>query len=303
MAAKDFLRNKGYETVVSSDDSEKYLASIIHDFDAVLTRTATISEQVIKKAAQLKIIAKHGVGMDCIDLESAAQHNILVTNTPLANTGTVAEHIVMMMIALAKNTLKADREMRRGNYDARHKLDNIDLEGKTLGVIGIGRIGSNLAKKAALGFGMKVIGHDPYLSQAPDYISELCNRDDVFKKSDFVSVHCPLTKETIDSISLSEFELMKTTSFFINASRGEVVREDDLLTALETDLIKGAAIDVFRKEPPDRDNPLFKMENILLTPHNASLTHEGRNRMAMHAVMEIDRCLSGQKPEWPVNLQ
>lgn len=298
--AKEYLTGKGYDVTIAPEDNEQFIVTIIHDYDAVLTRTAHINHQVIQAASKLKVIAKHGVGLDCIDLEAASAQDIKVAYTPEANNNTVAEHTLMLMLALAKNILVADRETRDGNYLIRKSLGTVDLEGRTLGIIGLGRIGRGLAQKAVQGFGMNVIGYDPFLTEAPKDVAKMASWEEVFQSADFVSVHFPLTPETKNSISLNEFKLMKRTAFFINASRGETVVEKDLIRALEQGLIKGAGIDVFAMEPPEKDNKLFDLNNVIVTPHCASLTEEGKDRMAMHAVMEIDRVLSGQEPKWLV---
>jgi D-3-phosphoglycerate dehydrogenase len=182
-------------------------------------------------------------------------------------------------------------------------MTGIDLAGKVLGVVGLGRIGRCVAKKAALGLDMQVIGYDPFLK--PEQFAELGiparTWEEIFTVSDFITLHMPGTEATRERVGKKEFEKMKKTAYLINAARGSVVNESDLIEALRSETIAGAALDVYRKEPPETDNPLFAMSNVLLTPHNASLTRECMARLALHAAQGIDEVLSGRQPTWPVN--
>jgi D-3-phosphoglycerate dehydrogenase len=226
-----------------------------------------------------------------------------VTFAPLSNPGTVAEHTLGLIIALAKNMIRCDRELRNGNFNIRNQLLGTDLEGKTLGIVGMGRIGSMVAQKSMLGFSMKVIGYDPFLTK-DQLLSGIDFTNDweyIFKNSDFLSLHLPSTEKTRKIVGKNEFEMMKSSAFLINASRGEIVDEKALIRALEQSKIAGAGLDVFDEEPPEKNNPLFEMQNVVLTPHNAALTAEATARMSLHAAIGIDEVLSGKKPGWPVN--
>nr|WP_245203688.1 hydroxyacid dehydrogenase [Ammoniphilus resinae] len=300
--AKDFLIQRGYLLKFGTGMDQATLIAEAEECDAILVRTAEISEQVITAAKQLKIIAKHGVGLDNIDVQAATARGITVTNAPLANANSVAEHVMALILGLSKNLRATDQELRKGNFEIRNQLIGMDLEGKILGIAGLGRIGRLVAKKASAGFGMKVIGYDPYMkSSFPSEVEKVDHWEQLFRASDIVSLHLPLSKETKGIVGWQEFSWMKPSALFINASRGEVVREEDLVEALRSGQIKGAGLDVFEVEPPLDDNPLFALENVLVTPHNAALTEQGRRKMAFHAAMEIDRVLSGEQPEWPVN--
>ena len=285
---KRFLVEKGYKIKVGSDLSQKILIEEIKGCDAVLTRsTAVINKEVITAAENLKVIAKYGVGLDNIDIEAATERGIYVTNTPEANANSVAEHVMALILSLSKNLSLADKELRSGNFAIRSQLFGIDLEGKTLGIIGLGRIGRILAKKASKGFDMKVIGYDPYVTASTNSELEIAtDLEWVFRNSDVISLHLPLTKTTKGIIGCREFSWMK---------------EADLVNALQAGEIAGAGIDVFEVEPPDKWNPLFNLDNVIVSPHNAALTKEGSIRMSVHAAMQVEQVLSGVKPNWAVN--
>jgi D-3-phosphoglycerate dehydrogenase len=243
------------------------------------------------------------VGVDNIDLEAATRLGIWVTNAPESNSNSVAEHVIGLIIACARNTIRCDREFRDGNFEIRNQLIGMDLEGKTLGILGLGRIGTLVAKKASLGLDMKVVGYDPYISAdrvAPE-IQKIDNWDQVFKTCDFVTLHLPSTSETRGIVGKRELSLMKSSAYLINAARGEIVNEAELVEALKAEQIAGAGLDVFEKEPPDRDSTLLTLDNVVLSPHNAALTEESMIRMAIHAARGIDEVMSGNRPSWPVN--
>lgn len=298
---KNYLLERGYKLRIGTDLSQATLRKEVRDCDALLTRSiAGINEPVIEAGEKLKVIAKYGVGLDNINVKAATERGIYVTNTPQANANTVAEHVMAFILSLSKQLMVADRELRDGNYGIRHQLFSMDLEGKTLGVIGLGRIGTLLAQKAAKGFGMKVIGYDPYLTTSTD-LEIVTDLEWLFRNADVVSLHLPLTETTKGTIGSREFSWMKTSAYFVNASRGGIVKEADLIEALRTGEIAGAGIDVFDEEPPRSDNPLFQLKNVIVSPHSAALTKEASVRMAVHAAMQVDQVLKGEKPSWAVN--
>ena len=300
---KAYLREKGYEIKMGSGITVADIKKDVVDCDAILARTAPFPAEVIEAAPRLRVIGRHGVGVDNIDCKRAEELGIYVTNAPESNSNTVAEYTVGMIIALARNFLRSDRAIRAGDFEVRNRLKGCDLEGKIMGVLGVGKIGRLVARKIHFGLSMKVIGFDPYLTndEFPSEVTKVDDRDEVFKTADFISAHFPATPMTQNSIGCKEFGLMKETAYFINAARGEVVDEAALISALKKGEITGAGLDVFESEPPKSDNPLFKMENVILTPHNAALTTECMIRMALHAAQGIDDVLSGKKPSWPVN--
>lgn len=295
-----YLLDRGYEIVSSDGISVDAIKAAVVDCDAILARTAEFPAEVLEAGKKLKVVARHGVGVNNIDLAAATKLGIQVTFTPLANSNTVAEQTISMLLALSRNLLYIDRQFRQGNWEIRNKLQGNDLAGKTLGIAGLGRIGTLVAKKANA-FDMKILAYDPYIDagRIPDYVTRVNSLEDIFAQSDFVTLHMPFEKKLVGK---SLFELMKPTAYFLNLSRGEVVFEEDLIAALQNKTIAGAALDVFEPEPPDMlNNPLFKMDNVILTPHNAALTKEATMRMAVHAAQGIDEVLTGKSPSWPVN--
>lgn len=300
---KAYLRERGYKIKMGSGSSIEEIKKDIVDCAAVLIRTAPLPAEVFEAGKKLKVIARHGVGVDNIDIDKATELGIYVTNTPEANSNTVAELALGLIIALARNLIACDKATRTGDFNFRNRQFGIDLEGKTLGVLGVGKIGRRLCLKAYHGLAMKVIGYDPFIKKEdfPEIIERIEDRDILFSESDFISVHIPSTSETKRSIGMREFRLMKPTAYFINIARGDLVIEKDLTAALKEGFIKGAAVDVYEQEPPPANHPFFNLNNIILTPHNASHTKEAMIRMAVQAAQGIDEVLSGKVPTWPVN--
>lgn len=299
----DYLQENGCEIKWGRGRTVQDICADVEDCDAILARTDSFNRQVIDSGKKLKVIARHGIGVDNIDVDYAAQKGIWVTNAPLSNSNSVAEHVLYLILACAKNGPLIDRKTREGIYETRNAVCNQELEGKILGIIGLGRIGKMVAQKARLGFGMKVIAYDPFLpgDAALEDVQLLPDKEEVFRQSDFVTLHLPATADTRKSIGMECFRLMKPTAYLINAARGEVVDEAALADALKQKLIAGAGIDVFDPEPPKADNPLFTMEQVVLSPHMAATTNEAMDRMGLHAAMEIVEVLQGRKPRWPVN--
>lgn len=300
---KRFLRERGHEIVMGSGATAQTVANEARDCDAILVRTALVTRDVFAAAPKLKVVAKHGVGVDNIDVTAATDNGVFVTYTPTANSNTVAEHTIGLMLALARNFVRCDQALRAGNFNIRNELLGTDLEGKTLGLIGLGRIGARVAKKAAHGLDMKVIAFDPHVGaeQTPSWVERTADWETVWTSADFVSLHLPATPQTQKIVGAREFALMKPSAFVINASRGEVLDEAALFEALQQNKIAGAGLDVFDQEPPPDDHPLFGLANVVVTPHNAALTREATIRMALHAAQGIDEVLGGKPPTWPVN--
>jgi D-3-phosphoglycerate dehydrogenase / 2-oxoglutarate reductase len=300
---KDYLLERGYEIKMGSGVTVEAIAADVVDCDAILARTAPFPAKVLDAGKKLKVISRHGVGYDNVDVARATELGIWVTFAPESNANTVAEHAIGCILTLARNFIQLDREVRTGNWDVRDKLLGTDLAGKVLGIVGLGKIGRRVAQKAARGLDMKVVGYDPFLK--PEQIAEFATPaksiDEIFSAADFVTVHIPGGSSNRGIIGKKQFTLMQRTAFFINASRGDVVMESDLIDALRNRMIAGAAIDVYEKEPPQKDNPLLGMDNVLLTPHNASQTRECMIRMALHAAQGIDEVLSGKRPTWAAN--
>jgi D-3-phosphoglycerate dehydrogenase len=271
--------------------------------DAILIRSAKISGELIKNAPNLKVVGKHGIGVDNIDVKAATERGIVVVNAPESNINAVAEHALTLIMTLAKNIVLLDHKVRLGDFDLRTKFTNMELKGKIAGIIGLGKIGLILVKQLQ-SLGMKIIGYDPYVQTSAmekigvDLVDDL---DKIFMSSDIVSIHVPLNESTKGMIGEQELKKMKKAALLINVSRGTIIDEQALCQALKNGEIAGAALDVFEQEPPATENPLFDLDNIIFSPHNAALTDEALIAMATHSAQGIVDCLNGIKPKYVVN--
>lgn len=299
---KAYLLERGYEIKMGSGALEEDLIRDVTDCDAILLRTAPVTRAVLEAGKQLKIVARHGAGYNNVDLDTANKMGIWVTNAPDSTTNSVAEFTMGAIVAAAKRTFLMNKAIKEGNFFYKNNHKGVDLIGKTLAIMGFGRIGRALAKKAHYGFEMNIIAYDPFAKPetVPEYVT-LVDWETAFSTADFVSLHMPLTKDNRGFIGEKEFEAMKNTAYLINCARGEVVNEPELIRALQEGEIAGAFVDVYNQEPPASDNPLLSMENVSVTPHMASNTVECMRRMAVQAASQIDRVLSGEEPDWPVN--
>jgi D-3-phosphoglycerate dehydrogenase len=275
------------EVVVKDTISAEDLLKEIKEYDAIIVRSRTkVTREVIAVADRLKAIARGGVGLDNIDQEAAKESNIKVLNTPEASSASVAEHALGLCFALARHYCRATSTTAAGKWEKK-ALKGIELGGKTLGIVGLGRIGRELAKRA-MGIGMKVIGSDPYLDQEALKGTgiELVGLSQVLQESDFISLHMPLTLETKGLISATELDMMKSSAYLVNCSRGGIVDEDALHKSLSEGKIAGAAIDVFENEPPV-DSPLLELSNVVLTPHIAASTVDGQKRVSIEVARKV----------------
>lgn len=299
---KQLLREHGYEIVVAPDEKKETLKTLIADCDAVFSKTCFLDEEVLSAGKKLKVVAKHGAGVDnVVDVETASKLGLYVVYTPLANMDSVAEHTMALILSLSKNLLKLDDATRHGDFDAPLRIESNDLVGKTLGLIGLGNIGRRVAKSAYLGFGIKVIAYDPYLKETPDYVEIVENIDDIFSRSDYVSIHVGATPETKGLVNKERLSLMKRSAYLLNVARGSIVVEEDLIWALNSHIIRGAALDVYEQEPVDTNDPLLTLDNVVLTPHSAALTKEAMDRMSYQGCQGIVEILEGKTPTWCKN--
>ena len=259
----------------------------VGDADALLVRIVEVEKPLIESCPNLKLISKHGVGVDNIDVDAARAKGVAVTIAPGANSDSVAEHAFAMLMALAKNLPTVCAKYRAIGFGAKNCAPGIEITGKTLGIIGCGRIGSRIAKMAHGGFDMKVLAYDPYITEAPEGVELVSDRDRVFAESDFVTLHPVLNKETEGSVGAREFALMKPGCIFINCGRGPLIDEQALIDALQSGHLGGAGLDVTAQEPCPPESPLFAMPNVLLTPHYAPTTREAAAAVSRVAAQNV----------------
>jgi len=291
----DLLNSKDdVEAVVKTGVSEDELAQIIGDYDGLIIRSGTkVTSKVLANPGKLKCIARAGVGVDNIDIPEATRKGILVVNTPGGNTVSAAEHTMALMLGLSRNIVPACNSLKAGAWDRKKYMGN-QLNGKVLGLVGLGRIGMSVARMAR-GFSMKILGYDPFAAP-PDAeklgieITEELER--LFRESDYISVHVPRNEQTINLIGAEQIEMMKPTVRLINCARGGIINEDALYDALARKRIAGAALDVFTKEPPE-DRRFAEFENCLVTPHLGASTEEAQIGVAVEAAEILVDALRG----------
>jgi D-3-phosphoglycerate dehydrogenase len=272
--------------------------------DGVISRKGKITrEQMQRSAGRLKIIARTGVGVDPsrVDLEAAKEFRVWVTNQPGSNAVSVTELVFGQMIALVRHTHEADRAVKENRWGDYLKFIGTELAGKTLGIVGMGNIGTRLALRARA-FEMDLLVYDPYIpeSHVTAIGGQWISLDQLLGDSDFVTIHCPLNRETRGMIGAKELTLMKSSAYLINAARGGIVDEDALCTLLKQRKIAGAALDVIADEPPAKDHPLIKLDNVLWTPHLGAVTLEASERGEWGAAEEVIRVLESKRPKNPV---
>lgn len=298
------LLEPDFEVRVATDPSAPTLRREVGGASALLVRTAPIGADVIDAAPGLEVIARHGVGVDNIDVAAATRRGIPVAYTPEANAVSVAEHAILLMAAVARRLLAYDAAARRGDWALRDRYAAVELDGKTLGVVGVGRIGRLVARKAKGAFGMRVLGHDPLLP--PEAIAEaglepVGALEDLLPVVDVLSLHVPLTRETRGLVGAAALARMRPSAVLLNTSRGGVVDEAALCEALAGGRLAGAGLDVFEEEPVPAGHPLLRLPNVVVTPHSAALTAECVVRMATGAAQAIADVLRGRRPAHVVN--
>ena len=287
----DLLKNnKNFEYEITDGNDEKILKEKIKHCDAATIRTAKLPAEVIKNAKKLKIISRHGVGYDNIDLKAAKENNTTISITATANAVAVAEHVMFMLLNISKRKDMYDKTVESGEFMERNKLPKtIELWSKNILIIGFGRIGKSLIKRC-LGFEMNVYVYDPFVSK--EDIESLGGKkiEDLkegVKKMDAISLHIPLNEKTKNIVNHELLKNMKKNCIIINASRGGIINENDLNKSLNENRIFGAGLDVFSKEPPDNDNPLLKNDKTFLSPHTAAFTEECMVRMGKETIQNI----------------
>jgi len=292
---KVFKESKELSVDVKTDLKPDALKEIIKDYDGLVVRSATkVTKEVIQAAKKLKVVGRAGVGLDNVDLEAATQKGIIVMNTPAGNTISTAEHTFSMILSLSRNIPQANASTKKGEWK-RSKFMGVEVYGKTLGIVGFGRIGSEVAKRA-LSFGMKILAYDPFLSAevAESIGVEIAELKKVLQESDYITVHTPLTDETRHMISDKEFALMRKGVRIINCARGGIIDEAALVKALKEQKVSGAAMDVFENEPLSAENELLKLDNVIITPHLGASTEEAQVNVAIEVAEIVRDALLGR---------
>ncbi len=279
-----------YQYEIIEDTNIENLKSKIVECDALSIRTAKLPSEVIDLGNKLKIISRHGVGYDNIDLESSKKKNITIAITATANAVAVAEHVMFMLLNISKRKSMYDQAVKSGNFNQRNKLPKtIELWKKNILIAGFGRIGQALIKRC-LGFEMNVFVYDPFVTAQKIKSlggNKIDNLNNAIENMDMISLHIPLNNETKNLINMRLLKKMKKNCIIINAARGGIINEKDLDNALKENLIFGAGLDVFNIEPPENNNPLLKNDKVFLSPHTAAFTEECMQRMALETVQNI----------------
>jgi D-3-phosphoglycerate dehydrogenase len=289
------LKASGFEVVHKPEISMEDLAKEIADYDALVIRSRTnVTADILNNAKKLKVVGRAGVGLDNVDVATATKHGVIVMNTPAGNTLSTAEHSMAMITSLARSIPQADRSMHEGRWDKK-KFVGVELYGKTLGICGLGRIGTEVAKRA-LAYGMHVLAYDPFMNE--ETVNKLgitkATVDEIARKADFITVHSPLNAQTKNMIGKDQFGMMKKGVRIINCARGGIVSEEALLEGLQNGTVAGAALDVFETEPLPADHPFRSMDNVIMTPHLGAATSEAQEGVARDVAEQIVDVLAGR---------
>lgn len=297
----DLLEAVAALTILPSYSPTAEVIKAAEGVDAILARTTVISEAVVCASPKLKIVSRHGVGVDNVDVAACTRQGVLVTITGNANAQAVAEYAFGCILAVARKVILANANMDAGMWK-REPFVGVELHRKVLGIIGLGRVGSRLAK-LSVGFEMTVLAYDPYIEATAVQLEnvKLVDLETLLSQADFISLHMPLTPETSHFISTAEFELMKSSVILVNTARGELIDEAALYQALVSRRIAGAALDVFQQEPLPAGHPLTQLDHVLHSPHIAGQTAESLIRMSIDAAEAILQVFRGQTPAFVVN--
>ena len=296
---REILEPAGAELVEATDTDEATLCRLVADAHAIAANWAPLTEAVVRAARQCRVICRTGIGLDNIAVATATELKIPVTNVPDYCVGEVTDHALALLLACARNIAFFHGRTKQGEYRPQGARLMPRLAGKRLGLVGLGHIGRNLAGKAQ-GLGIEVIAHT---LSGNDYGRgcRMVSLDELLAESDFVSLHAPLTAATRQLLALPQFEKMKRSAYLINTARGGLIDHADLWTALERNLIAGAALDVFDPEPPDLSSPLMQDERVIVTPHAAFVSHESLIELRSRVARQIVEVLAGRRPECVVN--
>ncbi|WMX72483.1 hydroxyacid dehydrogenase [Lactiplantibacillus plantarum] len=307
-AGIELLTKNHFDVQVAPDTDNESMKAAIKDAYAVIMRSSKLSADVIAAGKELKIISRNGTGINNVDVDAATTQHVLVAKVNGANAFSVAEYVMTTMLLLSRRINKSDNALRTHKaelsgtslpgFSTTYELNGHELRGKTLAILGLGKIGQQLVTLAEA-FGMHVIGYDPYIKNSP--VKLYAELNDIYPLADFLSVNMPLTPETKNMITTKELSLMKPTAYIINSARGGIINEPDLADALNHDQLAGAAIDSFNPEPPAPDNPLFTSKNTVLTSHIAGTTKEANAALGIGAAQAIIDFSNGKLPQFPVN--
>ncbi len=296
-----WLRERAEVRMAESLEEGRLIPAVADVQGIIIRANGKVTRRLMQAAPHLKVVARHGVGVEAIDRAAAAERGIVVVNTPYANDESVAEHCLGMMLMLAKRMAAADRAARAGDFGARYRLIGTEVQSKTLGLIGFGKIGQRVAAMAHHGLQMPILYHDivAYPHAEKELGAHRRSFEEALAESDFVSVHTPLVPATKGLINEAALRRMKKTAYLVNSSRGPVVDQAALVRALQEGWIAGAGLDVFDPEPLPADSPLTKLDNVVLSPHMAAHTDEALLRMAM-VVQDVMAVIEGRTPVNPV---
>lgn len=295
-AGHTLIRGRGFETADVLADMKEYQP------DAMIVRITPITREVIEANPNLKVIVRHGAGFDALDVKACHDNGVQALYAPVANSTSVAETAIMLILECSRNVLNLRKTWVDDYYKAKLKIQKNTVNGKTLGLIGCGNIGSRVAKRA-LGLEMNVLAYDPYkpAKDFPEGVEVVRDLDRIFEESDYVSLHCPNTSITKNMVNKERLAQMKDSAFLINTARGAVVVEEDLYEACKNGVIRGAGLDAICKEPVDPKNPLLTLDNVIIYPHIGGNTVEAAHRASYFAAMGVNEVAEGKEPTWPIN--
>lgn len=299
----DILKNEGFTVDMQTGLNEAQVSELIPDYHILIVRSGTqVTEKIIECGIELKIIGRAGTGVDNIDVNAATRKGVIVMNTPGGNTISTAEHAISLLMALARNVPQACASLREGVWD-RKTYRGVELVGKTIGIIGIGKVGKEVAVRLQ-GFGMNVLGFDPLV--ADDVIAKLniesVSFEELLRRSDYITLHTPLTDDTRNLFNTQTFQKCKRGVRLVNCARGGIINESELLEALNEGHVEGAALDVFEKEPPPPDHPLLKHPKVVVTPHLGASTVEAQEKVAVQIAHQIADALKERSLIGAVNI-
>lgn len=292
------MLKKECRVVMAPDGNEDTIIQFINQnrAEAVITRVEKITRRIIENCPSLLVVGQHGVGLDNIDVAAATEYGVFVLNVPAANYMSVAEHTIMFILALSRRLLVCDSKVRNHEWEYRNVFYPMEINGKTLLILGLGRIGQEVARKAKA-FNMRILGYDPFVSPEDMALAGVQKVEDIaacVPEVDFISIHVPLIPATKGLISADILKRMKETAYIINVGRGPVVDQKALYSALKNKTIAGAGLDVLEQEPPQTGEPILELENVILTPHFAGDTRESKYRCSLTAVAEVIKVLQGK---------